>query len=400
MPGPCINIVHLSDLQAGKACLASLKTHGFTKLSLAKRYEYYADGIAADAFRTLKAFRRPSRVDLLVLTGDVTHYAQPNEYKMASAFLKRLRAGLKVKCQNVAIVPGNHDVDWTRLSTKYGKKAPTRPAGLVQCAADPEKMASFRNWFNRIYQKPEVPYRYHFGQPVFFNRVTRRRQLCVIGLDSCERLTHNQRENHGYISQDQLQLAVERFQQEGPHKVKIALMHHNPFPHEEDDNPTGLKEPDRIRKGLEAAGVNLILAGHMHRARYELHTGDADQFCHIFIAGPCCMRHEYRQFPVGPKGYTKEKADPDKMEVFPNRYQLISINTSSYGAEVFLRRFSFERRMEVGTRGDWTADNDPGYTSMMGTVGVSLDPTGTKAKALRDKKLRSKQTTTEVPETS
>src|SRR6185503_1275451 len=55
--------------------------------------------------------------DFLLLPGDITHSAQPEEVQIASEFVTSAADRLNVAHENIVFVPGNHDVDWSVLKT-------------------------------------------------------------------------------------------------------------------------------------------------------------------------------------------------------------------------------------------------------------------------------------------
>jgi UDP-2,3-diacylglucosamine pyrophosphatase LpxH len=53
------------------------------------------------------------KADYLILPGDVSHRAKPDEVQIASDFIGEACEALGVKTDDVLFVPGNHDVDWS-----------------------------------------------------------------------------------------------------------------------------------------------------------------------------------------------------------------------------------------------------------------------------------------------
>jgi metallophosphoesterase superfamily enzyme len=62
--------------------------------------------------------KRNLRADFLVLPGDVSHKAQLNELQLAAEVVGEITAALKTTPEQCVFVPGNHDVDWSRLRQK------------------------------------------------------------------------------------------------------------------------------------------------------------------------------------------------------------------------------------------------------------------------------------------
>ncbi len=364
-----INIVHLSDLQAGASCLAEVATEGLEDASVEARYRHYA-GVLAEDIRECLHTTPSDQVDLLAVTGDVANQARKEEYDCAKIFLDKLVGDLGMRWHNMAIVPGNHDVDWTVLEERFGKgerlpKTGDRRKACCQCQ---EKMARFSKWVNALARKHETEHIYEAFRPVIFRNVEAVKcgQFAVVGLDTSEALTHDQESNRGHVGHEQLEQAEGYLKDCGSDRIKLVLMHHNPFVHEGDDSSSGLSKPARVVRGLVGVGVRLVLAGHMHRPQYSLAVGatrSGEKTFHCLVTGPCCMQHQHRQLHVG-----------QHTEVLPNRYQLVSIDPESQVVAVRLRQFSFERRCKTGDLGDWTADTGPEYGGPDGLFHISLNP--------------------------
>lgn len=55
--------------------------------------------------------KRVGTMDAILLVGDVANKGQEGEYRLASDFLDRTAELIGCECENVACVPGNHDID-------------------------------------------------------------------------------------------------------------------------------------------------------------------------------------------------------------------------------------------------------------------------------------------------
>src|SRR3546814_8888680 len=63
-----------------------------------------------------EAWLQRHRPDLVVISGDFTQRARPEQFRQAAAWLNRLRAaGMKL-----LVVPGNHDVPLYDLARRFG----------------------------------------------------------------------------------------------------------------------------------------------------------------------------------------------------------------------------------------------------------------------------------------
>ena len=193
-------LLHLSDVHFGPP-----------------HYEPAAAGVEA-----LAAERRP---DLVVVSGDLTQRAKPQQFRQARRFLEGL--GLPFLA-----VPGNHDVPmyrfWERLFDRYGA------------------------------------YRRHFStdlEPYFSDD-----EVEIAGFNTAFNLTVD----NGRFTGRQLAAVGERFSagrsDSGRSPVRIAVAHH---PLAALPELMGWRTARRSGEALNtfaAAGVDLVLAGHVHVA--------------------------------------------------------------------------------------------------------------------------------------
>lgn len=79
------------------------------------------------------------RLDFVVISGDSTDFASAEEYEAAGSFVRQLCEEYRVAPEQLLVVPGNHDVDWTVSKELYTvrrtESAPPRTASQYQ---DPE----------------------------------------------------------------------------------------------------------------------------------------------------------------------------------------------------------------------------------------------------------------------
>lgn len=161
--------------------------------------------------------------NLTVISGDFTQRARRLEYRAAQAFLARLP-------EPRLVVPGNHDIPLWDVIRRFAS-----PLGRYR--------------------------RYITGDlaPFFHDE-----EIAVLGINTARSLTRK----YGRINQEQIAHAREVFAEIGPGLTKVVVTHH-PF-----DLPPGthhrlVGRSAMAMRGLAAAGVDLILSGHLHLQ----HTG-------------------------------------------------------------------------------------------------------------------------------
>lgn len=161
--------------------------------------------------------------DLVVVSGDFTQRARRAQFQKARAFLDRLP-------EPRLVVPGNHDIPLWDVYRRF-----VSPLGR------------YRRYITRDLA------------PFFHDE-----EIAVLGINTARSLTRK----YGRINAQQIAHAREVFADVEKQIVKVVVTHH-PF-----DLPPGTRHhlvgrAAMAMKGLAAAGVDLILSGHLHLQ----HTG-------------------------------------------------------------------------------------------------------------------------------
>jgi 3',5'-cyclic AMP phosphodiesterase CpdA len=161
---------------------------------------------------------------LVAVSGDLTQRARTAEFLAARAFLDRLPAPWLV-------VPGNHDVPLYDVVRRFA-----RPLHRYRAFITPDLSPVYRDG-----------------------------EIAVLGINTARSLTLK----HGRISESQVTNLRRQFGPAGD-VFKVVVTHHQFIP------PPGAKagrivgRAEFALEALEACGVDLLLAGHLHRG----YTGD------------------------------------------------------------------------------------------------------------------------------
>lgn len=156
--------------------------------------------------------------DLVVISGDFTQRARRREYRAARTFLSRMP-------EPQLVVPGNHDIPLWDVVRRF-----VSPLGRYRHYISSELMP--------FYQDDEI---------------------AVLGINTARSLTRK----YGRINRRQVEEAGKILAGARPEAVKVVVTHH-PF-----DVPAGSRSrlvgrAVMAMEGLARAGVDLLLAGHLH----------------------------------------------------------------------------------------------------------------------------------------
>ena len=165
--------------------------------------------------------------DLVVISGDFTQRARTDQFEEACRFLDRLKAA----GHEVLGVPGNHDVPLYDVLRRFLSPL-TRYRRFID-----DSLCPFH----------EVP------------------GAAVLGINTARSLTFKD----GRINDDQVAYIQKTFDATRPETARILVTHHPLFALPVGDGPELGKAIGRQKLALKAvadAGVDLLLAGHNHRA--------------------------------------------------------------------------------------------------------------------------------------
>ncbi len=165
--------------------------------------------------------------DLVVISGDLTQRARTDQFKDACRFLERLReAG-----HEVLAVPGNHDVPLYDVLRRF-----LSPLTRYKRYID-DDLCPFH----------EIP------------------GVAVLGINTARSLTFK----NGHVSHEQMQFIRDTFARTDPDQPRILVTHHPLFALPVGDGPELghlMEDQQSALEAIAAAGVDLLLAGHNHRA--------------------------------------------------------------------------------------------------------------------------------------
>lgn len=161
--------------------------------------------------------------DVIIVSGDLTQRAKPEQFLAAKEFLGRLPDVPQV------IIPGNHDVPlyrvWERLVS---------PLGL---------------------------YREHISPDL--DQVLHVDGATIVALDST---SPHRAITNGRIRPAQLEFCGKAFADSPPDAAKIVVAHHHFAPAPDYENDQTMPQAKRCMDYFVNLGVEMILGGHLHRA--------------------------------------------------------------------------------------------------------------------------------------
>lgn len=172
---------------------------------------------------------RESPPDVVVVSGDLTQRAKREQFEEAAEYLDRFDPP-------VVVTPGNHDVPLYRVWERF--------------------LAPYRHYRACIDEELDT--------------VTRRAGVTLVALNSSRSFTLK----NGRLEKDQLAFAAEAFADSPPDHLRVLVTHHHLAPPPDFDRDRVMPKARRALRAFQDQNVDLVLAGHMHRA----YIGDSLDF--------------------------------------------------------------------------------------------------------------------------
>lgn len=158
--------------------------------------------------------------DIIVLSGDITQRARPEQFTAAGAFMTRLGGSSRL------VIPGNHDIPlldiFTRIVAPYSR---------------------YRRIFGRALEPTlDLP------------------EALIVGV----RTTRRYRHVNGEISDAQVEAVAAKLRAAQPDQLRVVVTHQPVHVPKASEEHNLLRNGDAAIRAWSDAGVDLILGGHIH----------------------------------------------------------------------------------------------------------------------------------------
>ncbi len=155
--------------------------------------------------------------DIIVVSGDLTQRARPEQYRAAKKFLANFNDKV------ILTVPGNHDISLYNIIERF-------------CYP----FAKYRQWIC-----PDLCS--HYADE----------HVAILGINSVTPY----KPMGGYVTDKQLAMVQDYFKAQQSVAMRIVIMHHNLI---RSERHKIINDADKILEVFADAGVNLVLSGHIH----------------------------------------------------------------------------------------------------------------------------------------
>ncbi|MBR3223077.1 MAG: metallophosphoesterase [Kiritimatiellae bacterium] len=202
------------------------------------------------------------KADYLLIPGDMTESAHPEEVSLASKVLIGIREQLEVPENKVVYVPGNHDVDWGILDPRDSTKTRWRHRYMA--------LNESQFVFDSI-NKRGIP-NGDLLQNNYFN-LWEYEDFVVLGYNSASTDKKGEKVHHGDIVIDHVKAmenVLKNMNFYNDRRIKVCLIHHHlrnyPLPTPIDYDPSTANNGECLIDLLLDYNFDLIVHGHRHHS--------------------------------------------------------------------------------------------------------------------------------------
>lgn len=343
-------IIHLSDTQFGPKNRA--KQADILEI-VGEPYVESINNLAEDIeTEVIEKHRVKGQKIGLIISGDVTETGSEDQFLCAKEAFNLLLGRLKVPANQLAIVPGNHDVSWDDCKkayrTKIRDKAENKKKIREVMRSSPEKLARFAKFFRDL-----CVTRFEIEKPSVFKGFVNL-GIALVGFDSTYPCRWGKKDNYGVLRWEQVKAAGDELKHlltDNDALIPIAAVHHSLLPKARGNSKdiSYLRQARKVRMWLRKQGFGTVLCGHEHTPS---RSSDIHGNFKVLVTG--CFGLSLKELMEGKEKW--QRAETNKYEIIlinpEGRSKILyrRLNTSDYGADAPMGKW--EEDLSDGTPSD------------------------------------------------
>lgn len=199
----------------------------------------------------------------VIISGDVTWKALPEEFTFARNFIRRLNSWVPLRSDQLALCPGNHDVKFS--DDPSNKNAPITVAGG-------EARAAYGKFYQDLFYLAPNDYM-SCGRRFLLGKAIPVEIVCLNS--SWLEQRRDAYQGHGFIGQKQMEDAASTMKwkasPDAPRAYRIVVLHHHILPTTFSMQPEAnypysvVLDAEALVRWVVRHRVDLVLHGHMHQ---------------------------------------------------------------------------------------------------------------------------------------
>mgnify|MGYP001225182750 CR=1 FL=1 len=234
--------------------------------------------------------------DALLVPGDLTSEAEPEQFRKANGAIREVASKLQIPDSRIAIIPGNHDVDWKVLKLRQnGRQRRKNPAPQI----DPLRL---KQRYDPLLLMDLFPKSNDSGfsgsltTPPYVGHWTLG-SLSVFGLNTAY---HDGPEqcHFGQVDDTQISALRKMHASSAPSDLRILLLHHHPVQYRDPiqgaPDFSHLQNAESLHKLAAEIDIDVIVHGHKHSPRLQETRLSGNRPTCVIAAGSFCAELDTR----------------------------------------------------------------------------------------------------------
>jgi ubiquinone/menaquinone biosynthesis C-methylase UbiE/3',5'-cyclic AMP phosphodiesterase CpdA len=308
-----IRIHHVSDVHFGPSQYKATNWFGFLPQAAARNTEAYVSH--------LERLPASSFPDLIIVSGDLATFASEKEMHSASDFITKIldldgwaaRKALPPGSPRILVVPGNHDLDWSKTSPEERHERYDRLSNglfgngqVISSRYHDKKVDPCFDFGDEANLFIYLLNSTHYGgtdDPVLkkiYEAITENPGWVGISEEEKKALSRKVKNDPGFVLDKDIKDLRSRMAQVPPTRTKIAVIHHNPnhVPSDDRDNFDTIVNAGPLKAVLLQCGFDLVLHGHRHIFHCSVESHPAAAFsnnrCYFLSADSLGVKEDAR----------------------------------------------------------------------------------------------------------
>lgn len=282
-----MKILVVSDLHVGEGAICTDLSTGTSPNAVKKNFLKELQNLAK---------RESITADYLLVTGDITNRAKPEEFTLAAQKLTEIASYFNITDPSkVLFVPGNHDSNWAEE-----EKVLTADKSNIEIAIKEKyRFIQDESMFDSILKNAN--YGCFYKEPYF--AIWEFDNINIVGINTSVFDHYDKKPHHGVVRQSDVSLLDEKLTEmsiKDSDKLNLVMLHHHPMqqpdlPFSQADHSI-LQNSSRLMDVLYKNRINLIVHGHKHIPTLGYHTNEYYHPITILCSGSFSARLDDRYF--------------------------------------------------------------------------------------------------------
>lgn len=274
-------LIHISDIECGEK-------NRCVRPHMKQPYLDAAQQLVKDVRSQLVGEQYVASTQIgLVITGDIAGTGTDEEYEQAAQVIESIRDSLHIPRDQVALIPGNHDVNRAECRRAFTGRFPDlsvdSPTDREHARLLPEKLRGFGGLLKRICNMD-----FPGPESVLAFKGLARLGVAMVGFDTTYPITFHEDDNFGAIRKETItkegKRSLDGLLSHDERLIPIAMLHHclTPLRDQTEGDNSYLHNASEALVWLQAAGFSVFICGHEHQSRATADILLANQ---VFVTG-------------------------------------------------------------------------------------------------------------------